>query len=63
MNRPWHVYAVEQNGEVLWSKHGRLELAQGAARRYRRRNTDTDYWVDHYGYLILGPGGYREEVL
>lgn len=49
---PYAVISVEQDRRSEWSRHATLELAQRAARRYRRANRDQQHWVDHYGYEI-----------
>ena len=60
--REFKVVRLEQGRESVWSGHSTLQLARNAARSYRRKNPDTQAWVDHYGYRIDGPGGYIEHV-
>lgn len=55
-DKAYVVVAIEQDRRSEWSRHGRLDLAMAAARRYRRRNADTGGCVDHYGYDIVLDG-------
>jgi hypothetical protein len=53
----WEVFALGAPSPQRWSQHASEKLAVAAAKRYRRKNTDTASWVDHYGYLVVGPDG------
>lgn len=55
--RPYEVWNIEQRGAQRWSAHSTMELARKAARRYRRKNADSERWVDHYGYEIRAADG------
>ena len=48
----YRVVAIEQMCSDVWSHHRTYDAALAAAKKYRRKNPDTDHWSDHRGYRI-----------